>query len=52
LEKNEDREKTAENLMAQITMDLNKESARTEEVEKTEENQNKNLTGDGPLAGK
>ena len=38
--------------MTQITMDLNEEAAMTEEPAKTEENPNKNLTGDGPLAGK
>ena len=38
--------------MTQITMDLNEEAARTEEPVKTEENPNKNLTGDGSLAGK
>ena len=38
--------------MTQITKALNEEAAMTEEPAKTEENPNKNLTGDGPLAGK
>jgi hypothetical protein len=38
LEKNEDQEKTAENLMTQITKDLKEEVARIEEPAKTEEN--------------
>ena len=38
MEKKEDQEKTAENLMTQITKDLNEEVAGTEEPVKTEEN--------------
>lgn len=40
--KNEDQEKTAENLMTQIIKDPNAEAARTEEPVKIEENPNKN----------
>jgi hypothetical protein len=40
--KNEDQEKTAENLMTQIIKDLNEKLARTEEPVKIEENPNKN----------
>jgi len=42
LKKNEEQEKTAENLMTQITKDMNGEAARTEEPPKTEGNPNKN----------
>ncbi|MGB6369566.1 MAG: hypothetical protein WBF68_00825 [Atribacterota bacterium] len=38
MEKNEDQEKTAENLMTQIIKDLNAEVARIKEPAKTEEN--------------
>ena len=44
LEKKEDQEKTAENLMTQITKDLNEEVARTEEPAKTEENPRNNIS--------
>ncbi len=40
-EKKEELEKTAENLMTQITMNQNVEAVWREEVEKIEENQNK-----------